>query len=130
MISLLGFSIQYFSVCLFYYHRLAFVFESQHTFIWKIKHFYRFYRSYEGKTYVNIFLTHLRTRTWRASNQIYSKKWLFWPSKHCFPFLNKGKNCFFQLWTLWSHKRWGIWVQDLAYMILYKLCTRSYGYIF
>ena len=95
MISLHGFSIQCFSICLFYYHRSAFVFEFQHISKWKIKHLFRSYRLYEGKKCMDIFLTHLETRIWRVSQQICFWNWLFWITKHLKLILQQGKTTFF-----------------------------------
>ena len=40
-----------------------------------------FYRSYKGKNCIDMFLTHLGTRMWRASYQIFYPKWFFWSSR-------------------------------------------------
>lgn len=122
------FWIQSFLICLFHCQKPAFVFECQHTSMWKIKIFSRFYMSYEGKNCVDIYPIHLGTRIWRPSIHIYLKKWFFWPSKHCCPFY-KGEKLLSQLWTVWSHKWWRVSILDSVYMCMYKLGTRSYGYI-
>ena len=95
MFSLFGFSIQLLCTCHYYCQRGAFVFGFQHTFMWRIKHFSRFYRSYEGKNCIDLFLTHLGTRMWRASYQIFYQKWFFWPSKHWCPFSQQAKKTSF-----------------------------------
>jgi hypothetical protein len=33
--------------------------------------------------FVDMYLTHLETRTWSPSIHIYSKNWFFWPPKNC-----------------------------------------------
>jgi hypothetical protein len=47
--------------------------------------------------FVDMYLTHLGTRIWSPAIHTYSIKWFFWPP-----------NIFFQLWTLWSCKQYGM----------------------
>jgi hypothetical protein len=56
--------------------------------------------------FVNMYLTNPGTRIWSPSIHTYSKKWFFWPPKpRCTPWA-LGRIFFFQLWTLWSCKRY------------------------
>jgi hypothetical protein len=56
-----GFLIQEFFICYFYCQKTAFVCEFQHTPLWKLMIFSRFYTSC-GYDFVDMYLTHLETR--------------------------------------------------------------------
>jgi hypothetical protein len=58
--------------------------------------------------FVDMYLTHLETRIWSPSIHNYSKNRFFWPPKLCCTPWALGKKLFFQLWTLWSCKRYGM----------------------
>ena len=79
----------------FYCQIIAFVFEFQHTSMWKIKLFSRLYRSYEDKNYMDMYQTHLGTRSWRDSFQKKKLKLVFLAHKTPWSLLQQGKTNFF-----------------------------------
>jgi hypothetical protein len=47
-----------------------------------------------GMRFVDMYLTHLKTRIRRGSFHIYFKKWFFWTPKECWPPQTRAKNSF------------------------------------
>jgi hypothetical protein len=65
----------------------------------------------------DIYLTHLETRIWRGTFQIYFKKWFFWPSK-----------LYYLLWAQWKKTS----LSTLNVMILQTVrneCVRFGGHV-
>ena len=126
MITLIGFSIQYFSICLFNYQRPTFACEFQHSSKWKSSISLGF-RGLMRIKCMDIFLIHLEIRIWRVSSQIYFWNWFFWLTKHFNPILQQG-NFFFPPLNIIILQTVRILNLRFGGHVHVKYDTRSYNY--
>jgi hypothetical protein len=110
MFSPFGFSIQEFFICLFFGQKMAFVCEFQHTPCRKW-FFPQCSTPLVDMRFWGHVPTSLRNKNMERLIPYLFLKMVFWPSKLCWPFKAQWKKTFFQLWTLWSCKRWGMSVR-------------------